>query len=104
MPPPDMRHNRSEEEFLMDPNKLTQKCAEALHGAQAIAIRHGHVEVDVEHVVAALVRQPEGLIPRLLNKMDVPVEPFAGQVEAALARKPKVSGPGVEPGMSAPSG
>jgi len=58
----------------MDPNRLTQKCQEALHDAQALAVRRGHQQVDVDHLLAALVAQPEGLLPRLFNKMDVPVD------------------------------
>jgi len=58
----------------MDPNKLTQKSQEALHDAQTRALRYGHQEVDGEHLLLALLEQPEGLVPRLFNKMDVPVE------------------------------
>ena len=55
----------------MDPNKLTQKTQEALHDAQTKALRYGHTEVDVEHLLLALLDQPEGLVPRLLAGMDV---------------------------------
>jgi len=58
----------------MDTNRLTQKCQEALHDAQTSAIENGHIEIDVEHLLLALCRQPKGLIPRLFNKMDVPLE------------------------------
>ena len=54
--------------------------------------------VDVEHLLAALLRQEEGLLPRLFNKMDVPVEPFAAAVERELEGRPQVGGPGAEPG------
>ena len=40
------------------PKRLTQKCQEALHDAQALAVRHGHQEVDVEHLLSALADQP----------------------------------------------
>ena len=82
----------------MDPNRLTQKCQEALHDAQGEAVRMGHLEVDDVHLLLALVNQDEGLIPRLLRKMDVPVEAFRGELEEELSKRPKVSGPGVEPG------
>ena len=67
---------------FMDPNRMTQKCQEALHEAQGLAVRRGHQEVDVEHVLAALLGQADGLVPRLLRKMDVPVE----AVRAAMNR------------------
>ena len=82
----------------MDFNRLTQKSQEALHDAQTKALRFGHVEGDVEHLLLALIEQPEGLIPRLFHKMDVPVESFKTAVERELESRPRVSGPGARPG------
>ncbi|MBI2194699.1 MAG: ATP-dependent chaperone ClpB [Planctomycetes bacterium] len=82
----------------MDPNRLTQKCQEVIHDAQSRALRYGHVEIDGEHLLLGLCRQEEGLIPRLFLKMDVPLDPFCGEIERDLERRPKVSGPGAEPG------
>ncbi len=82
----------------MDPNRLTQKCQEALHDAQSLAVRHGHQEVDVEHLLSALADQPEGLLPRLLNKMDVPVDALRAELGRELERRPQVGGPGARPG------
>jgi ATP-dependent Clp protease ATP-binding subunit ClpB len=82
----------------MDLNRLTQKCQEALHDAQNRAVRCGHQEVDVEHLLAALLGQPEGLLPRLLNKMDIVPEALLAEVERDLECRPQVGGPGVEPG------
>jgi len=82
----------------MDPSRLTQKCQEALHDAQSLAVRHGHQEVDVEHLLAALVDQPEGLLPRLLNKMDVSVDTLRAELAGELDRRPQVGGPGAPPG------
>jgi len=82
----------------MDLNRLTQKCQEALHDAQNRAVRYGHQETDVEHLLAALVAQPEGLLPRLFGKMDVHAEAFLAELQRELARRPQVGGPGAEPG------
>jgi len=82
----------------MDPNRLTQKSQEALQEAQALAIRFGHVEVDVEHLILALLTQAEGLVPRLLGKMDVSATEVTEAFQQELSKRPKVSGPGVEPG------
>ncbi len=82
----------------MDLNRLTQKSQEALAEAQKIAMKRGHVEVDGEHLLLALVDQPEGLIPRLLEKLDVSVDDFRAKVLRALDKRPQVSGPGVEGG------
>ncbi|MFG1926375.1 ATP-dependent chaperone ClpB [Cryptosporangium sp. NPDC048952] len=83
----------------MDLNRLTQKSQEALHDAQTAALRFGHTEVDVEHLLLALVQQPEGLGPRLLTAADVDPGVLREQVEAELGRRPRVSGPGSAPGQ-----
>ena len=82
----------------MDINKLTQKSQEAVQAAQAKAMKLGHVEVDGEHLLAALLEQEGGLVPRLLQKMDVAVESLAAALKKELERRPSVSGPGTEPG------
>lgn len=82
----------------MDMNKLTQKSQEAFYDAQNLAVRYGHQEVDAENVALALIKQENGLIPRLLEKMNVPVRNIAGAIENELNRKPKVSGAGQESG------
>jgi ATP-dependent Clp protease ATP-binding subunit ClpB len=82
----------------MDINRLTQKSQEALQSAQTKALRYGHQEADGEHLLLALLEQPEGLVPRLLARMEAPVEALKGEIERELSRRPKVSGPGVEAG------
>jgi ATP-dependent Clp protease ATP-binding subunit ClpB len=82
----------------MDLNKLTVKSQEAIQSAQDLAGRRGHVEVDGEHLLLALLEQPEGLIPRLLQKMEVPVENLSAALRRELDKRPSVSGPGVEAG------
>ena len=58
----------------MDPNRMTQKSQEALQRAQQLAVQFGHVEVDGEHLLMALLTQEGGVIPRLLTKADVSLE------------------------------
>ncbi len=82
----------------MDLNRLTQKSQEALQAAQTKALRYGHQETDAEHLLLALLEQPEGLVPRLLARMDVPVETLKSEVDRELSRQPRVSGPGAEAG------
>ena len=82
----------------MDLNKLTQKSQDAVQAAQAKAMKLGHVEVDGEHLLAALLEQEGGLVPRLLQKIDVPVDNLAAALKKELERRPSVSGPGTEPG------
>jgi len=82
----------------MTNDKLTMKSQEALMEAQKIAIRNGQQQVDGEDLLLALLEQQEGLVPRVLRKMDVPVEDLARELESEIARRPQVSGGGTEAG------
>jgi ATP-dependent Clp protease ATP-binding subunit ClpB len=83
----------------VDINKLTQKSQEALTEAQSIATRMGHTEVDGEHLLMALIDQPDGLVPRLLEQVGADTAALRADVEGELNRRPKVSGPGATPGQ-----
>ncbi|WP_275292411.1 ATP-dependent chaperone ClpB [Amycolatopsis sp. La24] len=82
----------------MDPNRLTQKSQEALHAAQTAALKYGQPEVDGEHLLLALLDQPDGLASRLLEEAGADPARLRQELEAELGRRPKVSGPGVAPG------
>ncbi len=83
----------------MDPSHLTQKSTEALHDAQTKALRFGHTEVDGEHLLLALLDQQDGIVPRLLAQAGADPDQLRTALEAELARRPKVTGPGVTPGQ-----
>ena len=81
----------------MDINKFTDKAREAVTEAQSIAAGMGHQETDVEHLALALVRQENGIVPRILEQMGVQTRAFAVGMEEALRKRPSVSGPGMDP-------
>ncbi|MFI9270860.1 ATP-dependent chaperone ClpB [Kitasatospora sp. NPDC052896] len=83
----------------MDMNRLTQKSQEALQAAQSTAARLGNTEVDGEHLLLALIDQPEGLVPRLLEQAGADVDGLRADLEADLARLPRTTGPGAAPGQ-----
>src|SRR5258705_6556830 len=83
--------NRTEDR--MDINRFTQKAQEAIASAQTKAVRYGHQQIDVEHLLAALLKQEGGLASSILAKAGIQVEPLAQRLEADLDRLPKVSGP-----------
>ncbi len=82
----------------MDLNKFTIKSQEAIQAAQTKAIRYGHQEVDGEHLLLALLEQSDGLIPKLFQRMEISVDTLRQSLEQELEKKPRVSGPGSEPG------
>jgi ATP-dependent Clp protease ATP-binding subunit ClpB len=81
----------------MDLNKLTQKTQEAITQAQSLAVKQGHQQIDVEHLLSALVTQDKGLVPRILRKVEVDPAAYAQAVDAEIGKLPKVSGPGARP-------
>jgi ATP-dependent Clp protease ATP-binding subunit ClpB len=83
----------------MDMNRLTQKSQEALHDAQTKALRFGHSQVDGEHLLLALLDQPDGLAPRLLAQSGADPDELRTRLEEELSRRPRVSGPGAQPGQ-----
>lgn len=76
----------------MDYNKLTQKLQEAVASSQSIASTMGHQEIDTAHLVKALLEQPEGLLPRLLQKMNISLSEVVRLNNELLRRKPTISG------------
>jgi ATP-dependent Clp protease ATP-binding subunit ClpB len=85
-------------ECIMNLNRLTQKSQEAFSEAQSKAVAYGHIEVDCEHLLWALLDQPDGLVSSLLRRMDIAPEKLKKELEAELDNRPHVSGPGVEQG------
>jgi ATP-dependent Clp protease ATP-binding subunit ClpB len=82
----------------MDLNRFTEKSQEAVQQAQALAIRLGHAELDGEHLLLALLEQTDGLIPRLLRRMEAPAAAITDQVRAELEGRPRMTGPGASSG------
>ena len=80
----------------MDLSKFTVKCQEALQSAQTKAINFNHQEVDGEHLLLVLLEQSDGLIPGLVQRMEVSVDVFRERFEQALDKMARISGPGTE--------
>ncbi len=78
---------------MVDINRMTHKVQEALQNAGGLATRRGHQGVDVEHLLLALLEQPEGLATSLLEAAGVAPRAVHDALERELARKPQVSGP-----------
>ena len=76
----------------LDPNKLTRKTREALGAAQALAQERNHSQVTPEHLLAALVDQPESVVLPVLERIGVSTKIVRDRVDEALARLPQVYG------------
>jgi ATP-dependent Clp protease ATP-binding subunit ClpB len=76
----------------MDINRLTQKAQQAIYDAQSLAIKHNHQTLDGEHLHMAMIIQNDGLIPKLLAKMNVPFDFYHKDLNDEIAKMPKMYG------------
>jgi ATP-dependent Clp protease ATP-binding subunit ClpB len=81
----------------MDINRFTEKAREALSAAQAEAIRRSHQQIEVEHLLAALLAQERGLAPAILQRAGLDVARLQRRVDQELARLPRVTTPAGPP-------
>ena len=82
----------------MNAQKFTQKSLEAIQSAQNIAVQYQNQQIEQAHLLYALADQEGGLIPELLQKLGAEPQQVIQACEQAIARIPKVSGPGREQG------
>ena len=76
----------------MNIEKFTQKAQVGIQAAREIAIRFGHQEVDVEHLLLALLMQEDGLVPQVVAKCGASAADVKARAEEELAGRPHVSG------------
>ena len=76
----------------MNFDKYTQNAQAAVADCQNIAIENGQQQLEGEHLHLALLRQQDGLVPKLLTYMGLDVDTLIRQVQQEIDRLPKVSG------------
>ena len=84
----------------MDLNQFTEKAREALAGAQKLAARFNHQQIDAEHALLALLDQEKGLTPAVLAKAGVSADAVTIALQRALEKQPKVTGGNSEPRLA----
>ena len=75
----------------MDLNRFTEKAQDALRGAQTLAARLSHQQVDNEHLFLTLLEQEEGIVPNVLLKAGVDLERIHRRLLGDLEKLPKVT-------------
>jgi ATP-dependent Clp protease ATP-binding subunit ClpB len=83
----------------MNINKFTEKAREAVAAAIELAKHGNNPQIEPEHLLVALVAQREGIIPRVLAKMNADPAQIAREARELLAKIPSAYG-GSEPGLS----
>lgn len=75
-------------------DKFTLKVQEALQEAQSLANKYGHQAIDVEHLLASLIKQPDGIAGEILNKLGADPRAIENDITKALQKQPRVDGGG----------
>lgn len=78
----------------MNIQKFTQKSIEAINALEKLAYEYGNQEIEQEHLFVALLTQEDGLIGKLIEKMEINREHFTENVMRKLNARVKVSGAG----------
>ncbi len=86
----------------LDPNKFTRKSQEAIGAAQASARDAHHAQVGSEHLLGALIGQPEGVVLGVLERVGVSAKNIRDRVDAALHALPQVYGATAQPPQISP--
>jgi ATP-dependent Clp protease ATP-binding subunit ClpC len=77
---------------MMRFDKFTERAQDAAMRAYEILQRYQHSQADTEHLFLALVEQPDGLVPQLLEKMGADPEMVMDRLDQVLSAAPKVGG------------
>ncbi|MFR8813280.1 MAG: ATP-dependent chaperone ClpB [Lachnospiraceae bacterium] len=76
----------------MNIQKFTQKSMEAVQDCEKLAYEYGNQEIEQEHLLVALLQQEDGLIPQMIEKMEIQLEHFKENATRRLEARTKVSG------------
>ncbi|MBG7609922.1 MAG: ATP-dependent Clp protease ATP-binding subunit, partial [Anaerolineae bacterium] len=76
---------------MMRFDRFTERAQEAAQRAAEIIQRYGHNQIDTEHILLALIEQPGGIIPQLLENLKVDINAITEEIDQALRSSPKAS-------------
>ena len=74
---------------MMRLDRFTERAQDAAQRAVEVMTRYGHTQVDIEHLLVALLEQPEGVIPQILERLGVEVEQVQQRLDDVLRASPK---------------
>jgi ATP-dependent Clp protease ATP-binding subunit ClpC len=76
---------------MMRFDRFTERAQEAAQRAAEIIQRYGHNQIDTEHILLALIEQPGGVIPQILEKLNVSPEGLVERIDTTLRSSPKAN-------------
>ncbi|MBE2266710.1 MAG: AAA family ATPase, partial [Anaerolinea sp.] len=72
-------------------DRFTERAQDAANRSLEILQRYGHHQVDTEHLMLALLEQPDGVVPQILGKLNVDVNAMRAKLEDILRQSPKAA-------------
>ncbi|MEE3357680.1 MAG: ATP-dependent chaperone ClpB [Lachnospiraceae bacterium] len=76
----------------MNIDQFTRKSGEAIQAAEKLAYDYGNQELTQEHLLLALLTQEDGLLPKLIERMEIDRTYFTNDIKSLVQGLPKVSG------------
>jgi ATP-dependent Clp protease ATP-binding subunit ClpC len=76
---------------MMRFDRFTERAQEAAQRAAEIIQRYGHNQIDTEHILLALIEQPGGVIPQILEILNVNADALSERIDSALRSTPKAN-------------
>jgi ATP-dependent Clp protease ATP-binding subunit ClpC len=76
---------------MMRFDRFTERAQDAAQRAAEIIQRYGHNQIDTEHILLALIEQPQGVIPQILEKLNVDIEDLTDRIDHQLRTTPKAN-------------
>jgi len=74
---------------MMRLDRFTERAQDAAQRAVEVMARYGHTQVDIEHILVALLEQPEGVIPQILERLGVDIDHVQQRLDDVLKASPK---------------
>ena len=76
---------------MMRFDRFTERAQEAAQRAAEIIQRYGHNQIDTEHILLALIEQPGGVIPQILERLNVSAAALTERLDSTLKASPKAN-------------
>ncbi|MEG1310608.1 MAG: AAA family ATPase, partial [Romboutsia sp.] len=79
----------------MDVEKMTVRVQKSLNDAYSEAVKNHNQQVDVIHLFSSLINQEDGLIPNIIEKMNISIESLKSSIALELSKLPQIHGEGI---------
>ncbi len=76
---------------MMRFDRFTERAQDAAQRAAEIIQRYGHNQIDTEHILLALIEQPQGVISQILERLNIDIDHISEMIDQQLRASPKAN-------------